>query len=182
MPPSGNADLPVGCSVDLPVHAVRLTISRIALGQQRPLALPFLATEKWVPHLFRGLIAEKVGNLRPNPAASRLPPHVDSAPFSWRGPAEGSWPHRRWPKADVPTVGGRWSTLSSPLKNGCSIFSAVSSRKRWETSGPTQPHPDFHHTSIPRLFPGADRPKAVGPTAGGRWLQIIAFPARTIKT
>jgi hypothetical protein len=37
-------------------------------------------------------------------------------------------------------------------------------------------------TSLPRLLSGADRPKAVGRTAGGWWLQIINPSARTMET
>jgi len=41
-------------------------------------------------------IAERVGSHRPHPVPSRSPTTLDPAPFFWRGPAEGGWPHRRW--------------------------------------------------------------------------------------
>jgi hypothetical protein len=55
-----------------------------------------------------------------DPSGAGFPANFHPAPFFWRGPAEGSWPHRRWQVlADNythPAHNGKWGGDCAGLK------------------------------------------------------------------
>jgi hypothetical protein len=131
---------------------------------------------KWVPHPFRSFIAERVGNPSPDLVTSGFP--------SLSIPRLLSGADR--PKAVGPTAGGQVAHPIFATEMGAPSFPQFHRGKGGNPS-PCRALACPRTSLIPRLFPGADQPKAVGRTAGAwphcRWrLQRITLHARTMKT
>ena len=96
----------------------------------------------------------------------RVSRQLQSRAFFWRGPAAGGWPNRGWCLAGCPLI-QPFPPFSKPQLMGA--LRAASSREGWESTNLNPSGVGVPPTSIPRLFSGADRPQAIGPTAGGVW-------------
>jgi hypothetical protein len=128
----------------------RLAQPRVVFGGMptHPTISPlFQATTYGCPS--RSFIARRVGKHEPQPIRRRCPANFNPAPFFWRGPAAGDWPHRGWCLAGCPLI-QPFPPFSKPQLMG--VLRAASSREGWESTNLNPSGAGVPPTSIPRLF------------------------------
>jgi len=94
---------------------------------------PFSKPQLMVP--FAQLHRAKGGKARTSTHPRRCPANFNPAPFFWRGPAAGDWPHRGW------CLAGCHSSNHFPLFQATTygVLRAASSREGWESTNSTHP-------------------------------------------